>query len=233
MPRRLSHREAHLMARIGWLRAAVLGANDGIVSTASLIVGVAAGPTTKGQVLIAGVAGLIAGAMSMAAGEYVSVSSQSDTEKADLARETAELKADPVAEAHELAGFYVARGVEPALADQVAAQMMAKDALGAHAHDELGISHITTARPIQAAFASATTFFVGAFLPLAVVLAAPASWTLVGVPIAALASLALLGFVGARAGGAGGAKAVLRVTFWGAIAMAVTAGIGHLFGAVV
>ncbi|HEX2817488.1 MAG TPA: VIT family protein [Phenylobacterium sp.] len=221
------------MARVGWLRAAVLGANDGIVSTASLIVGVAAGPATNGQVLLAGLAGLVAGAMSMASGEYVSVSSQSDSEKADLAREAAELKANPAAEAHELAGFYVNRGVEPALANQVAAQMMAKDALGAHARDELGISEITTARPIQAAFASAMSFTLGAVLPLTVVLLAPASWVLFATPAVALASLALLGAIGARAGGAGGVRAVFRVTFWGAIAMAVTAGIGHLFGAVV
>lgn len=221
------------MARIGWLRASVLGANDGIVSTASLIVGVAAGSASRGQILLAGLAGLVAGAMSMAAGEYVSVSSQSDTEKADLAREAGELKANPAAEVRELAGFYVARGVAPALARQVATQMMAKDALGAHARDELGISEITTARPIQAAFASALSFSLGAVFPLAVVLLAPAAWVLTGVPVTALASLALLGVIGAQAGGAGGVKAVVRVTFWGAIAMAVTAGIGHLFGAVV
>ncbi|MGZ6016792.1 MAG: VIT1/CCC1 transporter family protein, partial [Phenylobacterium sp.] len=185
------------MARIGWLRAAVLGANDGIVSTASLIVGVAAGGGGKGQVLLAGLAGLVAGAMSMAAGEYVSVSSQSDTEAADLAREAGELKAQPEAELRELAGFYVARGVRPDLADQVAAQMMAKDALGAHARDELGISEITTARPIQAAGASAASFTVGAVLPLAVVLLAPTAWVLAGVPLAALGSLALLGAIGA------------------------------------
>lgn len=231
MPR--SHRERHLIARIGWLRASVLGANDGIVSTASLIVGVAAGSAGRGQVLLAGLAGLVAGAMSMAAGEYVSVSSQSDTEKADLAREAGELKADPAAEVGELAGFYVQRGVEPGLARQVATQMMAKDALAAHAHDELGISEITTARPIQAAFASALSFSVGALFPLGVAWLAPAAWILTAVSVAALASLALLGVVGARAGGAGGVKAVLRVTFWGAIAMAVTAGIGRLFGAVV
>jgi VIT1/CCC1 family predicted Fe2+/Mn2+ transporter len=233
MPMPPSHRERHLMARIGWLRASVLGANDGIVSTASLIVGVAAGSASRGQILLAGLAGLVAGAMSMAAGEYVSVSSQSDTEQADLARESGELKANPAAEIGELAGFYVGRGVEPALARQVATQMMAKDALAAHARDELGISEITTARPIQAAFASALSFSVGAVLPLAVVLVAPVAWVLPGVPATALASLALLGAIGARAGGAGGAKAVFRVTFWGVIAMAVTAGIGRLFGAVV
>lgn len=233
MPHRTTHRERHRMARVGWLRAAVLGADDGIVSTASLIVGVAAGPAMKGQVLLAGLAGLVAGAMSMAAGEYVSVSSQSDAEKADLVREAAELKANPAAEVRELAGFYVSRGVEPVLADQVAAQMMAKDPLAAHARDELGLAEATTARPVQAAFASATSFALGAVLPLAVVLLAPVSWVLVGVPVTALASLALLGAVGARAGGAGGLKAILRVTFWGAVAMAVTAGIGHLVGAVV
>jgi len=221
------------MARIGWLRASVLGANDGIVSTASLIVGVAAGSAGRGQILLAGLAGLVAGAMSMAAGEYVSVSSQSDTEKADLTREAGELQADPAAEVGELAGFYVDRGVEPALARQVASQMMAKDALGAHARDELGISEITTARPIQAAFASALSFSLGAVCPLAVALLAPAAWVLAAVSVTALASLALLGVIGARAGGAGGLKAVVRVTFWGAIAMAVTAGIGRLFGAVI
>ncbi len=232
MPRHL-HRERHLMARIGWLRAAVLGANDGIVSTASLIVGVSAGGGGKGQVLLAGLAGLAAGAMAMAAGEYVSVSSQSDTEAADIARETEELKANPQAEKLELAGFYVARGVEPELAQKVAAQLMAKDAIGAHSHEELGISEITAARPIQAAGASAMSFTLGAVLPLVVVLLAPITWILVGVPLAALASLALLGAIGAQAGGASMAKAVIRVTFWGAIAMIVTAGIGRLFGAVV
>ncbi len=232
MPRHL-HRERHLMARIGWLRAAVLGANDGIVSTASLIVGVSAGGGGKGQVLLAGLAGLAAGAMAMAAGEYVSVSSQSDTEAADIARETEELKANPQAEKLELAGLYVARGVEPELAQKVAAQLMAKDAIGAHSHEELGISEITAARPIQAAGASAMSFTLGAVLPLVVVLLAPITWILVGVPLAALASLALLGAIGAQAGGASMAKAVIRVTFWGAIAMIVTAGIGRLFGAVV
>ena len=228
-----AHREGHLMGRIGWLRAAVLGANDGLISTASLIVGVAAGRATKGEILLAGLAGLVAGAMSMAAGEYVSVSSQADTEKADLAREAAELAANPQAEMRELAGIYVARGVEPALAEQVAAQMTARDAIGAHARDELGISEITTARPIQAAFASAGSFAVGALLPLAVVLFASAGWVLAGVPCAALAGLVLLGWLGARAGGAPVWPSIVRVTFWGVIAMAVTAGIGRLFGAVV
>jgi VIT1/CCC1 family predicted Fe2+/Mn2+ transporter len=187
MARHLQHTERHLMARIGWLRAAVLGANDGIVSTASLIVGVAAAHAAKGEVLLAGAAGLVAGAMSMAAGEYVSVSSQSDTEKADLARETAELAADPAAETRELTGIYVARGLTPELARQVAEQLMAKDAIGAHARDELGLSEISTARPIQAALTSAATFSVGAFLPLAVVILAPNAWILLGVSIAALA----------------------------------------------
>ncbi len=233
MSRLPRHTERHLIARIGWLRAAVLGANDGIVSTASLIVGVAAANPAKAGVLLAGAAGLVAGAMSMAAGEYVSVSSQSDTEKADIARETAELAADPAAETQELTGLYVARGLDPVLARQVADQLMAKDALAAHARDELGISHFTTARPIQAALTSALTFSVGAALPLAVVVVAPARWLSPGVAVAALASLALLGAVGARAGGAGILKSVVRVTFWGAFAMALTAGIGRLFGAVV
>jgi len=227
------HSERHLVARIGWLRAAVLGANDGIVSTASLIVGVAAANPDKGAILLAGAAGLVAGAMSMAAGEYVSVSSQSDTEKADLARERAELAADPAAEMDELAGLYVARGVAPDVARQVAEQLMAKDAIGAHARDELGISAHTTARPIQAALTSAATFTVGAALPLAIVLLVPAAWLTVAVALAALSCLAVLGAVGAGAGGAGVWRSVVRVTFWGAAAMALTAGIGRLFGAVV
>ncbi|WP_395443924.1 VIT family protein [Caulobacter sp. UC70_42] len=227
------HSERHLVARIGWLRAAVLGANDGIVSTASLIVGVAAANPDKGAILLAGAAGLVAGAMSMAAGEYVSVSSQSDTEKADLARERAELAADPDAELDELAGLYVARGVAPEVARQVAEQLMAKDAIGAHARDELGISAHTTARPIQAALTSAATFTVGAALPLAIVLLVPAAWLTVTVALAALSCLAVLGAVGAGAGGAGVWRSVVRVTFWGAAAMALTAGIGRLFGAVV
>ena len=226
------HAERHLVARIGWLRAAVLGANDGIVSTASLIVGVAAAQALKGDILLAGAAGLVAGAMSMAAGEYVSVSSQSDTEKADLARETAELSGDQAAEVAELAGLYAARGVEPGLARQVAAQLMAKDALAAHAHDELGISQISTARPIQAAFTSAGTFTLGAAVPLAVVLAVPTAWVAPAVALAGLVCLAILGAVGAHAGGAGILKSIIRVTFWGAFAMALTAGIGKLFGAV-
>lgn len=226
------HSETHLVARIGWLRAAVLGANDGIVSTASLIVGVAAAATKPGDVLIAGVAGLVAGAMSMAAGEYVSVSSQSDTEQADLARERQELKDNVSFEREELAQIYVKRGVEPGLARQVADQLMAKDALGAHARDELGISEFTTARPIQAALTSAATFAVGAALPLLMVLVTPARFLVVSVPVASLIFLALLGAIGARAGGADILKATARVTFWGAFAMALTAGVGALFGTV-
>ena len=231
MPRR--HSERHRTDRIGWLRAAVLGANDGIVSTASLMIGVAAAHASMSTLLTTGVAGLVAGAMSMAAGEYVSVSSQSDTEKADLARERAELAADPAAELDELAGLYVARGVAPDVARQVAEQLMAKDAIGAHARDELGISAHTTARPIQAALTSAATFTVGAALPLAIVLLVPAAWLTIGVALTALSCLAVLGAVGAGAGGAGVWRSVVRVTFWGAAAMALTAGIGRLFGAVV
>jgi VIT1/CCC1 family predicted Fe2+/Mn2+ transporter len=227
------HRENHLVQRIGWLRAAVLGANDGIVSTASLIVGVAAAATTPDDVLIAGVAGLVAGAMSMAAGEYVSVSSQADTEKADLAREGAELAASPEFERDELTEIYVGRGVEPELARRVAEQLMAKGALAAHARDELGISDTTTARPLQAALTSAATFAVGAAMPLLMVVLAPAAWLVVAVSVASLVFLAFLGAIGARAGGAGIWRATVRVTFWGALAMALTAGIGRLFGTVV
>ena len=233
MSRLERHPERHLVARIGWLRAAVLGANDGLVSTASLVVGVAAAEATRGGVLIAGVAGLVAGAMSMAAGEYVSVSSQSDTEKADLARETAELAADPAAETRELAGIYRSRGVDPELSIRIAEQLMAHDALGAHARDELGISEYTTARPVQAALTSAGTFSVGAVLPLAVVVIAPGGWLVPVVAGSALMGLASLGALGARAGGADVRKAVLRVAFWGAFAMALTAGIGRLFGTIV
>jgi VIT1/CCC1 family predicted Fe2+/Mn2+ transporter len=227
------HPERHLVDRIGWLRAAVLGANDGIVSTASLIVGVAAAAATQTDVLLAGVAGLVAGAMSMAAGEYVSVSSQSDTEQADLARERAELRDSTEAERDELAAIYVRRGVEPDVAQVVAAQLMAKDALGAHARDELGISESTTARPIQAALTSGATFSVGAAMPLLMVLVAPAGALVVIVSAASLAFLALLGAVGAWVGGANVLRATARVTFWGALAMALTAGIGTLFGTVV
>lgn len=224
------HTERHLVSRIGWLRAAVLGANDGIVSTASLIIGVAAAGGAKQALLVAGVAGLVAGAMSMAAGEYVSVSSQSDTERADIARETAELRDQPEFEIEELANIYVGRGLTPELAREVAQQLMAKDALGAHARDELGISEITTARPVQAALASAATFAVGAMLPLIVVLATPLAHVLTAVAVASLFFLALLGAAGARAGGAAPLKPVLRVMFWGALAMAATAGVGALFG---
>jgi len=227
------HSENHLVSRIGWLRAAVLGANDGIVSTASLIVGVASASAGSAEVLVAGIAGLVAGAMSMAAGEYVSVSSQSDTENADLDRERAELATEPELEREELAAIYVKRGVNPALARQVADQLMAKDALGAHARDELGISEMTTARPIQAALTSAATFAVGAAMPLAMVLVAPAAWLVWVVSAASLLFLALLGAIGARAGGANVTKATLRVTFWGAFAMALTAGIGAVVGTAV
>lgn len=227
------HTERHLVSRIGWLRAAVLGANDGIVSTASLIVGVAAASAGTGEVLVAGIAGLVAGAMSMAAGEYVSVSSQSDTEQADLARERAELVSQPAFEHEELAQIYVQRGVERELALKVADQLMAKDALGAHARDELGISEVTAARPIQAAMTSAATFAIGAAMPLLMVVVAPASLLAPVVSIASLLFLALLGAVGAHAGGANIVRATMRVTFWGALAMALTAGIGALVGTVI
>ena len=232
-----SHRERHVADRIGWLRAAVLGANDGIVSTASLIIGVAAASVqVAGQtsaIVIAGTAGLVAGAMSMAAGEYVSVSSQADSEAADLAREHAELASDWAHEHDELAQIYVTRGLEPALAHQVAEQLMAHDAIGAHARDELGISEIVTARPVQAAFASAVSFITGAVLPLAVAALVPASQRLVAVIGATLVCLVILGVVGARAGGARPLRPALRVLLWGAAAMAATAGIGHLVGVAV
>ena len=226
------HREMHLVGRIGWLRAAVLGANDGIISTASLILGVASAAASQNNVLIAGIAGLVAGAMSMAAGEYVSVSSQSDTENADLARERSELANDPEFEKRELANIYVSRGVEPGLARQIAEQLMAKDALGAHARDELGISEITTARPVQAALTSAATFSVGAAAPLVLALASPSSWIIPAVSVGSLVFLAALGTIGAKAGGANIVKPTIRVTFWGALAMGVTAGIGALFNTV-
>lgn len=225
--------EKHLVERIGWLRAAVLGANDGIVSTASLIVGVAAAAVKQNDVLIAGVAGLVAGAMSMAAGEYVSVSSQSDTERADLARERKELSENIDFEHAELADIYIKRGVDQELARQVAQQLMAKDALSAHARDELGISEISTARPIQAALTSAATFSVGAAMPLLMIFLAPAGTLVPVVSGASLGFLALLGAIGARAGGANVLRATTRVTFWGALAMALTAGIGAIFGTVV
>jgi VIT1/CCC1 family predicted Fe2+/Mn2+ transporter len=227
------HRERHLVARVGWLRAAVLGANDGIVSTSSLIIGVAAAAARPADIMVAGAAGLVAGAMSMAAGEYVSVSSQSDTELADLARERAELAGDIEAETAELAAIYSARGVDPATADIVARQLMARDALGAHARDELGISDITTARPIQAALTSAATFTAGAALPLAIVVLAPVHLLVAVEAVASLIFLALLGAIGARTGGAPILVATARVTFWGALAMGLTAGIGRLVGAAV
>jgi VIT1/CCC1 family predicted Fe2+/Mn2+ transporter len=233
MSRLRLHSESHLVSRIGWLRAAVLGANDGIISTASLIVGVAAAATTRNDVLIAGVAGLVAGAMSMSAGEYVSVSSQSDTEQADLARERKELSENPKGELDELTEIYVKRGLDQSLARQVAQQLMGKDALTAHARDELGISEITAARPVQAALTSAATFSVGAAMPLLMVLVSPANVLVPVVSAASLGFLALLGAIGARAGGADVLRATARVTFWGALAMALTAGIGKLFGAVV
>jgi vacuolar iron transporter family protein len=225
------HLEIHRSGRIGWLRAAVLGANDGIVSTASLIIGVAAAEATTHQVLVAGVAGLVAGAMSMAAGEYVSVSSQADTERADLAREQHELDTAPGHEREELAAMYVARGLSQALAREVADQLTAHDAIGAHAREELGIVEMHRARPIQAAFASAATFSVGAFLPLLTAVLAPKGAVILVVAAASLVFLAGLGAVAARTGGAPVMTATLRVTFWGALAMALTAGAGALFGA--
>ena len=228
----MRHRERHRTHRIGWLRAAVLGANDGIVSTASLVVGVAAAHANRYNILVAGVAGLVAGAMSMAAGEYVSVSSQSDTESADIERERKELATDLESEHKELAAIYMDRGLDAALAKQVAVQLMAHDALGAHARDELGISEILTARPVQAAFASAATFAVGAAMPLLTVVVAPVSMTAPLVAAVSIVFLALLGGVAARAGGAPVLAGALRVTFWGAIAMGLTAGVGALFGTV-
>ncbi|OHC78195.1 MAG: hypothetical protein A3H24_05690 [Rhodoferax sp. RIFCSPLOWO2_12_FULL_60_11] len=227
------HTERHRTDRIGWLRAAVLGANDGIVSTASLVVGVAAASASHGSILLTGVAGLVAGSMSMAAGEYVSVHSQADTETADLSRERAELELDPASERRELAAIYVARGLQPSLAQQVAEQLMHHDALGAHARDELGISETLSARPIQAALASAASFAVGAVLPLAVTALAPETYLIAWVSGTSLVFLALLGAVAARVGGAGILVGASRVTFWGALAMAITAGVGALFGAVV
>jgi VIT1/CCC1 family predicted Fe2+/Mn2+ transporter len=233
MSRLRVHRESHLVSRIGWLRAAVLGANDGIVSTASLIVGVAAAAATPSDVMIAGIAGLVAGAMSMAAGEYVSVSSQADTEGADLARERKELSENVGFERDELAEIYAKRGVDRDLARRVAEQLMAKDALGAHARDELGISEITTARPVQAALTSAATFAVGAAMPLLMVVVSPADLLVPIVSAASLGFLALLGAIAARAGGASVLRSTARVTFWGAAAMAITAGIGAIVGTAV
>jgi VIT1/CCC1 family predicted Fe2+/Mn2+ transporter len=225
------HAERHRTERIGWLRAAVLGANDGIVSTASLLVGVAAASASQGSLLLTGVAGLVAGAMSMAAGEYVSVHSQADTEQADLARERSELERDPAAEQRELSGIYVQRGLDPSLARQVAEQLMAHDALGAHARDELGISVTLSARPVQAALASAASFAVGAALPLVVTTLAPMDVVIHWIAGSSLLFLALLGAAAARAGGASALLGAWRVTFWGALAMAITAGVGSLFGA--
>ena len=228
-----SHAEYHRVDRVGWLRAAVLGANDGIISTASLIVGVAAVSTKPSEILLTAIAGLVAGSMAMAAGEYVSVSSQADTEHADLARERAELGTDVAREREELAEIYVKRGIARDLATQVADQLMAKDALGTHARDELGISEISTARPVQAALTSAVTFAVGAAMPVLMVAISPANRLVPFVVIASLAFLAALGTIGAKTGGADIIKGAVRVTFWGALAMAATAGIGKLFGAVV
>jgi VIT1/CCC1 family predicted Fe2+/Mn2+ transporter len=222
------HRERHRTTRVGWLRAAVLGANDGVVSTASLMLGVAAAHASHSNVLLAGVAGLAAGAMSMAAGEYVSVHSQADTEQADIERERKELKADDAGERKELTAIYVARGLDPILAREVADQLMAHDALGAHVRDELGISQMTRARPVQAAFASAASFALGAAFPLVVTLWAPRQALIAWVAGASLAFLAFLGALAARAGGASVAVGALRVTFWGALAMAVTTGVGAL-----
>ena len=226
----MRHVERHRTQRIGWLRAAVLGANDGIVSTASLVLGVAAAGASSQGILVAGVAGLAAGAMSMAAGEYVSVSSQADTERADLARETKELATDPEHEHAELTAIYVKRGLDAALASNVATQLTQHDAIGAHARDELGISESLAARPVQAAFASAATFAVGAVLPLLIVLLFPVSALMWAVSGSSLLFLAVLGSLAARAGGASVMTAAARVTFWGALAMAITAGIGALFG---
>lgn len=231
MPR--SHLERHRSGQIGWLRAAVLGANDGIVTTASLVLGVAAANGTRSSVLVAGVASLVAGAMSMAAGEYVSVHSQVDTEEADLKRERAELRTNDKGEHKELTEIYVGRGLDPLLAKQVADQLMAHDALGAHARDELGITETLTPHPIQAALASATSFAVGAAMPLIVAALAPGRSLIVSVPATSLLFLALLGALAARVGGSRMAPGVMRVTFWGALAMATTAGIGALVGTVV
>ncbi|HRE43485.1 MAG TPA: VIT family protein [Terricaulis sp.] len=228
MPR--MHYEGHVVTRTGWLRAAVLGANDGVISTAGLVIGVAAAAAGRGEILTAGVAALVAGAMSMAAGEYVSVSSQADAEKADIAREKRELRDDPDFEIEELTNIYIARGLSSELARQVAEQLTAKDALEAHARDELGIFDLTAARPVQAALASAGSFAAGALLPLAAAMAAPDDAVMAVVAVATLLSLALLGAAGARAGRAPMLRPVVRVVFWGALAMAVTAAIGALFG---
>jgi VIT1/CCC1 family predicted Fe2+/Mn2+ transporter len=230
---RLSHSEVHMVHRIGWLRAAVLGANDGLVSTSSLIVGVAAAGSGRPDVLVAGLAGLVAGSMSMAAGEYVSVSSQTDAEQADLARETRELDQMPDAELEELTRIYVDRGLDRDLAAQVAIQLTERDALGAHSRDELGISDTVKARPIQAALVSALTFALGAVVPLIVVLVSPESRIVPVVAVSTIVGLAVLGGLGASAGGAGVLRGAARVTFWGALAMAATAAVGALFGVTV
>jgi len=227
------HTERHKVGSVGWLRAAVLGANDGLLSTASLVIGVASATPEHGAILVAGIAGLLAGSLSMAAGEYVSVSSQLDAEKADLARETEELATQPEAEHRELVGIYVARGLTQDLAEQVAGQLMAKDALAAHLRDELGMSEATAARPLQAALASATAFAVGALPPLLIAMLVSPAAIVVSIAISSLVVLAILGALGARAGGAKIGAAVLRVTFWGALAMLVTAGVGRLFGTTV
>lgn len=224
------HRERHKTERIGWLRAAVLGANDGIVSTASLIIGVAAAGASGPSILVAGLAGLVAGAMSMAAGEYVSVYSQADTENAELEREKRELEVDDEGERMELAGIYVSRGLDPKLARQVADQLMAHDALGSHARDELGITEVMTARPLQAAGFSAASFSIGAALPLITSLTAPAAWLITAVALSSLVFLAVLGAIAARAGGASVAKGATRVLFWGAMAMLATDIVGRIFG---
>lgn len=227
------HVETHFSKRTGWLRAAVLGANDGIISTASLIMGVAAADATSQSILIAGVAGLAAGAMSMAAGEYVSVSSQADTERADLARERRELESNPEFEHRELARIYVDRGLDEALADQVAGQLMEHDALAAHARDELGLSAVHRARPVQAALASAATFAIGAALPLAAAVFAPSGYVMAAVGGSTLAALTILGYLAAYAGGANIYSSTARILFWGTAAMAITVAVGRLFGAIV
>jgi vacuolar iron transporter family protein len=231
MRRLTRHRETHQVARLGWLRAAVLGANDGIVSTASLVLGVAAAAASQDTILVAGIAALVAGAMSMAAGEYVSVSAQSDSEAADLAKEKRELAEEPQSEQDELTRIYMGRGLSGELARKVAVQLMEHDALGAHARDELGISDITAARPIQAALASAASFAAGAALPLMIVLLVPGGALVVSTVIASLVFLALLGIVSAKTGGARPLKATVRVVFWGGLAMAITSGVGALVGA--
>ncbi len=227
---RPSHTETHMVHRIGWLRAAVLGANDGLVSTASLVVGVAAAGSGRPEILIAGLAGLVAGAMSMAAGEYVSVSSQADAEQADIARETRELAETPEAELDELTAIYVARGLDDALARQVAVQLTEKDALGAHARDELGISETVTAHPVQAAVVSAATFAAGAVIPLVFAALVPAPGIVPVIAVTTLVALSVLGCLGASVGGAGLVRGAVRVTFWGALAMAATAAVGTIFG---